>query len=111
MRGERLGECGDVRGIDREARRGPVAAVALEMLGARSEGAVEVERAGGAAGSLPVPSRGGAGDEDDGPAEALYEPRGDDADHTLVPVLAGDDIPAVAAPRLRPRLDLGDRGA
>ena len=92
--GERLGERVDVLGPDREAGRGAMAAEALEMLGAGGEAAVQVEGAGRAAGPLPVVP--GAGDQDDGPVEALDEPRGDDADHALVPALVGEHV---AAPR------------
>ena len=49
------------------------------------------------------------GDEDDGAVVALDEARGDDADHALVPVGAGDGVRAAGALLGRPRLDLGDR--
>ena len=87
-----------------------MAAEALEVLGARGEGAVQVEGAAGAARALPV-AAGRAGDQHDRPAVALDEPRGDDADHALVPVRAGDDVAAVRAALLGPGLDLVDRGA
>ena len=64
---------------------------------------------GRAARALPVAV--GAGDQHDRPAEALDEARRDDPDHALVPVRAGDDVAAMAAARLGPRLDLVDRGA
>ncbi len=41
--------------------------------------------------------------------EALDEPRGDDADHALVPALVGQDVAAPSLLRLRPLLDLGQR--
>ena len=47
----------------------------------------------------------------DRPVVALDEPRRDDADHAFVPALAGDDVAAMAALRLRPLLDLRDRFA
>ena len=43
--------------------------------------------------------------EHDGPVEALDEPRRDDADHALVPVLAPDDVAAPLRRSLRPGLD------
>ena len=52
---------------------------------------------GDAARALPAPV--GAGDQDDRPAVALDEPRGDDPDHALVPVRAGDDVAAAGAAR------------
>ena len=54
VRAERRGEGLDALGADREAGGGAVAAEALEMLGAGRERAVQVERAAGAARSLPV---------------------------------------------------------
>src|SRR5205823_5126943 len=51
----------------------------------------------------------GAGDQDDRPAVAFYEARGDDPDHALVPALARDDIGAPCATGLRPLLDRLDR--
>ena len=105
--GERL----DVLRLDREAGGGAVAAEALEVLGAgeraRRAGRRRCPRG-------PSPSsrrRGGAGDQDDRAAVPLDEPRGDDADHALVPVLAGDDVAAAAAAGIGPRLDLGGRRA
>ena len=59
------------------------------------------------AAALPVAFR--ARDQDDGAVVALDQPRGDDPDHALVPVLAGDDVAAAAAAGLRPRLDRGAR--
>ena len=50
-----------------------------------------------------------AGDEHDRAVEALDEPRGDDADHALVPVLAREDVAAAAALPLGQRLDERDR--
>ncbi len=104
MRGERVGEGLHLLGADREARRGAVAAEALEVLGTRSEPAVEVE--GGERPPRALPQLVRSRDEHDRPIEALDETRGDDADHALVPVGAGDDVPAPAALRLRPGLDL-----
>ena len=65
--------------------------------------AVQVERRDRPPRALPVAVR--AGDQHDRPVEALDEPRRDDADHALVPALAGDDVrvTARAAPRATPR--------
>jgi hypothetical protein len=68
---------------------------------------VLVERRHGAAGALPLAV--GARDHHDRAVVLLDQPRGDDADHALVPALAGDDVAATTTPRLRPRLDLVDR--
>ena len=110
VRGERRGERLDALGADRQARRRRggrrSARGARRTRRARRAGRTSRSRA---ARALPVAV--GAGDQHDGPAVALDEPRRDDADHALVPVLAGDDVAAVAAPRLRPRLDLVDRRA
>src|SRR6185312_13454491 len=76
-----------------------------EQLGARTERAVQVERGDRAAGPLPVAVR--ARDEDDGAVIALDEPRGDDADHALVPVGPGYGVGPAGALLGRPRLDLG----
>ena len=107
VRGERRREGLDALGRDRQTRRGAMAAEALEVRRARAEPAVQVERRDRAAGALPLAV--GAGDQHDRPVVPLDEPRGDDADHALVPALAGDDVAAAAAARLRPRLDLVDR--
>ena len=80
-------------------------APAPEQTGARTERAVQVERGDRAAGSLPVAVR--ARDEDDRAVVALDEPRGDDADHALVPVGPGHGVGAASALLGRPRLDLG----
>ena len=68
---------------------------------------MQVERRYRSPRALPVAVR--AGDHHDGPVVALDEARRDDADHALVPALAGDDVAAPSAARLRPGLDLGDR--
>jgi hypothetical protein len=67
-----------------------VAAEALEVLGARGQACVEVERRHGAARSLPRVLA--PGDHHDRPVEPLDEPRRDDPDHPLVPVGAGEDV-------------------
>jgi hypothetical protein len=77
------------------------------VLRAGAEAAVQVERRDRATRALPC--RLGAGDQDDRPVVALDEPRRDDPDHPLVPLLARDDVAAGAAPRRGPRLDLLDR--
>jgi hypothetical protein len=105
--GEGCRERLDALGVDRQAGRGPVPAEALEMLGAFRKGAVEVEGRGRAPGALPLAV--GARDQHDRPVEALDEPRGDDADHALVPALVGEHVAALAALRLGPLVDLGER--
>src|SRR5205823_6188853 len=60
-------------------------------------------------GALPLAVR--ARDQDDGPVEALDQPRRDDPDHALVPVLAREDVAASPARRLGPGLHLRDRRA
>ena len=67
---------------------------------------MQVEARHRAARSLPAVAF--AGDQDDGPAEPLDEPGGDDADHALVPALAPHDVRAAAAPLGRPGVDGGD---
>ena len=64
---------------------------------------MEVEARHRSAGALPAVAL--AGDQHDGPAESLHEPRGDDPDHALVPALAPDDVGAPAALLGRPRVD------
>src|SRR3954454_16537456 len=88
-----------------------MAAVALEVLRARAERAVEVEGGDRPAGALPLALVRAAGDPDDRAAEALDEARGDDPDHALVPVGAREDVGAAPLQRLRPGRDLGDRRA
>ena len=85
---------------------GAVPAPAGEVIGARGERAVQVERARRAARALPLLLA--PGDEDDRAVVTLDEPGGDDPDHAFVPVGAGNDVPATTAPILRPRLDLRD---
>src|SRR5579864_8808531 len=99
VRGEPLGERRDVLGLDGEAGGSAVPAPATEQVRARGEPGVEVERRNRTPGALPVALT--AGDEDDGPVEALDEPGGDDSDHALVPVPPGDDIRAPPAVGLR----------
>src|SRR5437763_3581480 len=100
VRGERRSERIDPAGVDREPGGRAMAAEALELVSAGRERAVQVEAAGRAARALR--SR----DQHDRPAVALDEPRGDDADHTLVPVRSGDDVAATAPARVGPRFDL-----
>src|SRR5215208_248322 len=76
------------------------------MAGTAPQTVVQVEACDRAAGSLPVAL--GARDQDDRPRVALDQPRGDDADHALVPVRARDDVRPTPTLRLRPRLDLLD---
>ena len=68
---------------------------------------MQVERSGRAAGALPLLP--GSGDQHHRPVEALDEPRGDDADHTLVPALVGEHVAAPGALRLGPLVDLRER--
>ena len=90
-------------GSNREAGGGAMAAEALQMLRARAERAVQVE---GRRSSGPSPSsRRRPGDQDDGPVEALDQPRGDDPDDAFMPVLAPDHVAPAAALRLGPGLD------
>ena len=88
--GERRGERLELLGPDRQAGGGTMAAEPLQVLGARRETGVEVEARHRSPGALPALAL--AGDQDDGTAEALDEPRGDDPDHALVPALAPDDV-------------------
>src|SRR3989441_3093346 len=108
-RREHLRELVQALGADGEAGRGPMAAEALERLGAGCERRVEIERGDRAARAFPVPVA--AGDEDDRPVEALDESRGDDSDHALVPALVGEHVCPPAPPSLRPRLHLLERTA
>src|SRR5581483_3312684 len=105
--GERCGEPWHVLGRDREPGGGPVAAPASEERGAGAERPVEVERGDRAARPLPVAV--GARDEHDGAVKPLDEPRRDDADHALVPALAGDDVRASRTQVLGPLVDLLER--
>src|SRR5262249_21422539 len=92
-------------GGDREAGRGAVPAPAQQVIRARRERAVEIERADRAARSLPrllLP----AGDQHDRPVVALDETGRDDSDHALVPVGVGERVPVTPPPRLGPLLDL-----
>ena len=92
-------------GPDRQPRRRAMPAEALEMRRSRRRArACRSKRGDRAAGALPAPSP-CAGDQHDRPAEALHEPRGDDPDHALVPVLAPDDVaaPAARSARATPR--------
>ena len=65
---------------------------------------MQVERRDRATGALPVAIR--AGDQHNRAVEALDEPRRDDADHALVPVLARDDVRASLLVLVGPLLDL-----
>ena len=109
LRGERVGERLDALGPDREAGRGAVPAEALEVARARAERAVQVERRDRSARALPELVA--AGDQHDRTVEALDEPRGDDPDHALVPVLAREHVAARALPRLGPATRPGRRAA
>ena len=106
-----LAECSrerlDPGRIDRKAGSSSVTSEALQMRGAGRERAVQVEARDRAAGSLPRVLS--ARDQHDGPLEALDEPRSDDPDHALVPVLAREDVGAAAALALRKRVDTRNR--
>ena len=84
-----------------------MAAPAGQVLRARAERAVQVERRDRAARADPafLPGR----EQHDGPAEALDEPRGDDSDHAPMPVLAREHVAAAALRRLGPLANLRDR--
>src|SRR5436189_163548 len=75
-----------------------------QMFRARGQAAMEVEAPGRAARAFPLALP--AGDQDDRAVVALDEPRGDDADHALVPLLAREHVAALPLLRLRPSLDL-----
>ncbi len=107
MSRERAREGFDVLRADRETRSRAVAAEALEVRRARSEPTVEVERRDRAARALPRLVA--AGDHHDRTVEAFDEPRGHDADHSLVPGLSGENVCTAPPVGLRPLLDLGDR--
>ena len=80
-------------------------AEALEVLAAGREAGVQVvgrDRAAAALAALAVER-----DQDDRARVAVDEPRGDDADHALVPALPGGDEHAVAALERPAALDLG----
>ena len=106
VRGERGGERLELVGPDREPGGGPVAAEPLEVTGAGGEAGVEVEARHRPARALPAVAF--ACDQHDGPAESLDEPRGDDADHALVPALAPHHVGAAAALLRRPGVDGSD---
>ena len=94
--GERLGEGVDALGPDREARRRRGGRRSAR--GARSRRASPPCRSkAGIERPEPFQSPRRPGDQDDRAVVALDEPRRDDPDHALVPVLAGDDVPAPAA--------------
>ena len=65
---------------------------------------VEVVHGQGATRALPFAVR--AGDHHDGPSVPLDQPRGDDADHALVPALVCEHVASRAPPRIRPGVDL-----
>ena len=76
---------------------------AVEVVRAGRETRMEVELGDRAARAFPaVRAR---RDEHDGSVIALHEPRRDDPDHTLVPVLVPQHVAAARASRLGPRLD------
>ena len=102
-RREGLGEGLDVLRLDRETRRRRVPAPALEVARALAQPVVEIEARDRAPRALPVAV--GAGDQHDRPVVALDEPRGDDADHALVPAGAGDHVGAATPALLGPLLD------
>src|SRR4051794_41912014 len=88
-------------------------APAPEQAGTRTERGVQVEHGDRPAGSLPVAV--GACDQHYRAVVALDEARGDDADHTLVPVGPGNGVGA-AGPLFRrpppdPRGSLAENGA
>ncbi len=95
--------------VDAQAGGGAVAAEALEVLAAGREAGVQVvgrDRAAAALAALAVER-----DQDDRARVAVDEARGDDADHALVPALAGGDQHAVAALERAAALRSRRRGA
>ena len=91
MRAERLPERVDAaRAADRHAGRGPVPAVALQVLRARVQPAQQVERRDRAAraGALLAVQR----DQHRGAVVALGDPRRDDPDHARVPALGRQHV-------------------
>src|SRR5664280_1901905 len=91
-------------GTNREPGCGTVAPEALQQARASDDAAVQVEGRDRAARPLPVAA--GAGHQHHRAREALHQPRGDNADNALVPVLAGDHVGAPAPLRFGPGLDL-----
>ena len=89
VRDEGLSEGVEAIGVQLEAGRGAVAAVATEVLGGCVERGDQVE-----AGDAPGRALGPAAvdrEQDRGPEVALDHPRGGDADDARVPSLAGED--------------------
>ena len=95
VRRESLRERIDRLGPHREARRRPMATESLEMVCARRQAGVEVVHGQRAPRSFPLPVR--AGDHHHRPAVSFDQPRGDDADHALVPPLVGEHVAARTA--------------
>ena len=96
MGGERRAERLEVLGPQRQPGGGPVAAEALQVLGACLERGVQVEAGDAATGAAPS-ALAVEGDDDDRTVVALDQPRGDDPDHAGMPALARER-PARALP-------------
>ncbi len=99
----RVGGEGGAEGVEvlrpqRQPRRRPVAAEALELLGACLQRRQQVE-AGDAAARAAAAALAVERDDDHRAVVALDQPRGDDPDHAGMPALAGED-----QPRGRPQL-------
>ena len=82
----------DPAGFDLEPCSGAVAAVAQQMLRAVVERGQQIEPRD-AARRASAPALAVESDQNDGPEVALDEPRGDDAHHPRMPVLAGEHQP------------------
>ena len=82
----------DPAGFDLEPCSGAVAAVAQQMLRAVVERGQQIEPRD-AARRAAAPALAVESDQNDGPEVALDEPRGDDAHHPRMPVLAGEHQP------------------
>ena len=107
MTPERVGERLELRGLDREPRRGAMASEAPEMLGTRREPGMEVEVRDRAARSLPALAA--SRDEHHWPMEPLDEARRDDPDHPFVPALVPQDVAPALSFHGGQRLDARDR--
>src|SRR5262249_56381079 len=105
----RNGEC--IAAMVRNAWAGSrtVSAETLEVVSTRRERCVEVERCNGASRSLPEPLS--PRDHHDRPVVPLDESRGDDPDDAFMPILAPQHVCATPLLRLRPLIDLLNRGA
>ena len=95
--------------VDRQAGGGAVAAELLQLAGAGRQPGVQV--VGGDAAPRSLGALVADRDQHHRPAVALDQPRGDDADHALVPVGRRQHVGAPLPPGLVARLDLLRRPA